>query len=103
MAITENVRKASEVLMGQNAPVFILVQPQLAENMGMVARAMMNCGLVNLRLVKPREDWLSNKAFSASSGAGVVLENAGCFETVEEAIADLNYVFCNNCTKTRYG
>lgn len=52
-----------------NQPHVILVQPQLAENVGMAARAMMNCGLYNLSLVSPREDHLSAKALAASSGA----------------------------------
>lgn len=99
MAITENVKKASIKMVEENSPVFILVNPQLAENVGMVARAMMNCGLINLRLVKPREDWLSNKAFSASSGAGVVLEKAGYFETVEDAIKDINHLFATTARR----
>ena len=46
----------------KNAPAVILVEPQLAENMGTTARAMMNCGLSDLRLVDPKEDWLSERA-----------------------------------------
>lgn len=75
-----------------NLPVVILVRPQLAENMGMVARAMMNAGLYNLRLVHPRENHLSDKAVAASSGSAIILENAFVFETLEDAVADLNYV-----------
>ena len=71
----------------------MLVRPQLAENVGMVARAMMNCGLSELRLVSPREDWLSAKAVSASSGAAVILEKAKSFDTLEAALADINVVF----------
>lgn len=57
-----------------NQPYVILVEPQLAENVGMAARAMMNCGLYNMRLVNPREDHLSAKAISASSNAEEILE-----------------------------
>lgn len=74
------------------SPIIILVRPQLAENIGMVARAMMNAGLYDLRLVSPRENHLDKKAVAASSGAAVILENAEVFETLDKAIADTNYV-----------
>ena len=73
-------------------PVFILVRPQMAENIGMVARAMMNCALYDLRIVKPRENHLSDKAISASSGAAEILEKATVYETLDEAIADMHFV-----------
>ncbi len=73
-------------------PAVILVQPQLGENIGTAARAMYNCGLVDLRLVNPRQDWLSDKAIAASSGAAEVLKVARTFDSNEEAIADLEFV-----------
>ena len=76
----------------ENAPIIILVRPQLAENVGMVARAMMNCALSELRLVRPREDHLSEKAVAASSGAGEILSHAKCYDTLEEAVADVQLV-----------
>ena len=76
----------------ENAPIIILVRPQLAENVGMVARAMMNCALSELRLVSPREDHLSEKAVAASSGAQEILMHARCFDTLEEAVADIQLV-----------
>lgn len=79
----------------QNQPVIILVNPQLAENVGMTARAMMNCGLYNLRLVSPREDHLSPKAISASSNAEEILYGAKIYNTTSEAIADLNQVYAS--------
>ncbi|MCK5295551.1 MAG: RNA methyltransferase [Alphaproteobacteria bacterium] len=75
------------------SPAVILVRTQLAENIGTTSRAMLNCGLDDLRLVKPREDWLGSKALAASSGAESVLESAQVFETVEDAVADLNVVY----------
>lgn len=75
-----------------NQPYVILVEPQLAENVGTAARAMMNCGLYNMRLVNPREDHLSAKAISASSNAEEILENAEIFGSTADAIADLHYV-----------
>ncbi|MCB8822620.1 RNA methyltransferase [Microvirga rosea] len=73
-------------------PVIILVEPQLAENIGMVARAMANFCLSELRLVAPRNGWPKKGAHSAASGATHILENAKLFATAREAIADLHYV-----------
>jgi tRNA/rRNA methyltransferase len=74
-------------------PVIILVQPQLGENIGACARAMLNCGLTELRIVRPREAWPNEKARRSSSGADIVLENARLFDTTAEAVADLQHVF----------
>lgn len=74
-------------------PAIILVEPQLGENIGMVARAMLNCGLSELRLVNPREPWPNAKAEAAASGADAVLVGARLFPTTEEAIADLAHVY----------
>jgi tRNA/rRNA methyltransferase len=73
-------------------PVIVMVRPQLGENIGMAARAMLNCGLSTLRLVSPRDGWPSDRAQRAASGADVVLEKAEVFETVGEAVADLEHV-----------
>lgn len=73
-------------------PAIILVEPQLGMNIGTSARAMLNCGLTDLRIVNPRDGWPSEKAMQACSGALLVIENAQLFDTVEDAIADLNYV-----------
>ena len=73
-------------------PYIILIESQLSENIGMTARAMMNCGLENLRLVNPKEDHLSAKAISASSGADEILQNAKVFSSTADAISDLNFV-----------
>ena len=74
------------------APVIILVRPQLGENIGMAARAMLNCGLSDLRLVAPRDGWPNPKAQRAASGADVVLDNVRVFASVGEAVADLERV-----------
>ena len=76
----------------EQAPVIVLVRPQLAENIGMVARAMMNCALSELRLVCPRENHLSDKAVAASSGAQEILMHAKCYDTLREAVGDMNLV-----------
>jgi tRNA/rRNA methyltransferase len=80
------------------SPIIILVHPQLVENIGMTARAMANCALTELRLVKPRDPWPlgevhQQRMTGAASGAEHLLQNAKLFKTVEEAIADLNYVY----------
>ncbi|OHC74872.1 MAG: rRNA methyltransferase [Rhodospirillales bacterium RIFCSPLOWO2_12_FULL_58_28] len=71
----------------------ILVHPQLGENIGMTARSMLNCGLIDMRLVKPRDNWLNDKTTAAAVGADIVLERAQVFETIEQAIADLQLVY----------
>ena len=73
-------------------PIVVLVRPQLAVNIGMVARAMMNCGLCELRLVSPRENHLSPEAISGSSGAAAILERAKIFTSLSEALQDIQYV-----------
>ena len=71
----------------------ILVRPQLGENIGMVARAMMNCGLTELRLVAPRDGWPNPAAQAPAAGALGVLEAARVFETLGEALADRHYSY----------
>jgi tRNA/rRNA methyltransferase len=77
---------------GKAAPAIILVKPQLGENIGFAARAMANFGLSDLRLVAPRDGWPNEKAHDAAAGAAYVVEGARLYATVEEAIAELNYV-----------
>ncbi len=74
-------------------PAIILVEPQLGENIGMVARAMANFGLGELRLVSPRDGWPSERARAASSGAVHVIDAARVFDSLEDAIADLRFVY----------
>src|SRR5262244_4059980 len=74
-------------------PAIILVQPQLGENIGTAARAMLNCGLDDLRLVRPRDGWPSDKAIAAASGADAVLAKARLFPDIPTAIADLVHVY----------
>ena len=76
-----------------NTPVFILVRPQLAENVGTAARAMMNCCIDEMRLVDPDEDHLCDRAVAASSGASEILRKAKVFKTIKEAVADLQKVY----------
>lgn len=83
------------------SPVVVLVRPQLAENIGSVARAMGNGGLFHLRLVAPRDGWPQDRAFRTASGADRILESAGVYETVTDAVADLHRVFAT-CPRPRH-
>jgi tRNA/rRNA methyltransferase len=75
-----------------DAPVVILVRPQLADNIGMVARAMANFGLEDLRLVDPRDGWPNEKARVAASGANFVIDGADASATLDAALMGLNWV-----------
>jgi tRNA/rRNA methyltransferase len=74
-------------------PAFILVRPQMGENIGAAARAMLNFGLDRMRIVDPRDGWPNPKANAMASGAGRVLDNAGIFPDLAAAVADCDYVF----------
>ncbi len=74
------------------APIVVLVEPQLGENIGAAARAMANFGLVRLRLVRPRGGWPSREAAIMASGADRVLEGAVLFDSLQAAIADCHFV-----------
>src|SRR5207302_2942903 len=88
MAGTDRSREGAS-----GGPAMILVEPQLGENIGTAARAMMNCGLDDLRLVRPRDGWPSDKAVAAASGADRVLDKARLFPSVEAAIGDLVHLY----------
>jgi len=74
-------------------PVIILVGTQLGENIGMCARAMLNCGLDQLRLVRPRDGWPNESARATAADADLVLENAKLYDNIDDAIADCQRVF----------
>jgi tRNA/rRNA methyltransferase len=73
-------------------PSIILVEPQLPDNIGMVARAMANFGLEELRLVNPRDAWPNERARIAASGATFVIDEAQAYPTFEAALGDLTWV-----------
>ena len=83
------------------SPVIILVRPQLAENIGSVARAMGNGGLFCLRLVAPRDGWPQERAMRTASGAYRILEAATVHDTVADAVADLHRIFAT-CPRPRH-
>ncbi len=74
-------------------PAFVLVRPQMGENIGAAARAMLNFGLDRMRLVAPRDGWPNQSAVAMASGAGRVLDDAVLVDRTVEAVADCTYVF----------
>jgi tRNA/rRNA methyltransferase len=83
------------------SPVVILVRPQLADNIGSVARAMANGGLFHLRLVAPRDGWPQERAWRTASGADLILDQLTLHDTVADAVADLHRVFAT-CPRPRH-
>jgi tRNA/rRNA methyltransferase len=80
-------------------PLIVLVRPQLGENIGKAARAMLNFGLAEMRLVAPRDGWPNPAAGPAASGADEVLAGAQVFDSVAEAVADCAHVYATTVRK----
>ena len=80
-------------------PTIVLVRPQLGENIGKAARAMLNFGLTDLRLVDPRDGWPNPSAGPSASGADIVLEQAKVFDSVADAVADCPFVYATTVRK----
>ena len=74
-------------------PAIVLVSPQLGQNIGATARAMLNFGLTDLRLVAPRPSWLTERTRAMASGADLVLDRARVYDSTAAAIADLVHVY----------
>ncbi|MFV0492592.1 MAG: RNA methyltransferase [Pseudorhodobacter sp.] len=74
-------------------PCFVLVRPQMGENIGAAARAMLNFGLERLRVVNPRDGWPSPRAVAMASGAGRLLDHAGPYRDIGLAVEDCDYVY----------
>lgn len=91
-----NGEKAEDV---GKPPVIVLVRPQLGQNIGKAARAMLNFGLVEMRLVAPRDGWPNPEAGPAASGADQVLRDATVYDTVAEAVADCAHVYATTVRK----
>jgi tRNA/rRNA methyltransferase len=80
-------------------PIIVLVEPQLGENIGMCARAMLNCGLDRLRLVRPRDGWPNPAAVATAADADEVLAQAEVFASLDEALADCRHVVAATARK----
>ncbi len=93
MAGTDSSRAPPATVHDGGGPAIVLVRPQLGENVGFAARAMLNCGLTDLRLVAPRDGWPNDKARAAAAGADAVIERARLYDTAAAAVTDLNLVY----------
>ena len=82
-----------------SAPIIVLVRPQLGENIGKAARAMLNFGLTEMRLVNPRDGWPNPSAGPAAAGADIVLDQAKVYETTAEAVADCEHIYATTVRK----
>ena len=82
-----------------STPLIVLVRPQLGENIGKAARAMLNFGLTELRLVEPRDGWPNPSAGPAAAGADEVLERATVYPTLADAVADCAHVYATTVRK----
>ena len=91
----EGLSERSETKARLEGPIIVLVRPQLGQNIGKAARAMLNFGMTEMRLVAPRDGWPNPDAGPAASGADLVLERAQLFDTVQEAIADCATVYAS--------
>lgn len=80
-------------------PAIVLVRPQLGENIGKAARAMLNFGLTELRLVAPRDGWPNPDAGPSAAGADIVLEGAQIFDTLADAVSDCAHVYATTVRK----
>ena len=93
MIYTQVMKTKDSIKKHSLQPTVILVEPQMGENIGAAARAMWNFGLERLRIVNPRDGWPNQKAVVMASGAGRLLDEASIYNTTNESIADLTYVF----------
>jgi tRNA/rRNA methyltransferase len=82
-----------------NKPAIVLVRPQLGENIGKAARAMLNFGLTDLRLVTPRDGWPNPSAGPAAAGADLVLEQARVYDSLADAVNDCAHVYATTVRK----
>ena len=80
-------------------PVVILARPQMGENIGAAARAMMNCGLSDLRLVAPRDGWPNAAALPMAAGGKAIIETAQVFDTVAAATADISFLVATSARR----
>lgn len=83
----------------QQNPIIVLVRPQLGENIGKAARAMLNFGLTDMRIVAPRDGWPNPDAGPSAAGADIVLDRAEVFDTTADAVADCAHVFATTVRK----
>lgn len=93
------MQMAMKVPVAAKPPIFVLVRPQLGENIGKAARAMLNFGLAEMRLVAPRDGWPNPSAGPSAAGADIVLDQARVFDTTAEAVADCTNIYATTVRK----
>jgi len=82
-----------------NKPIIVLVRPQLGENIGKAARAMLNFGLTEMRLVNPRDGWPNPSAGPSAAGADIVLDQAKVYASTAAAVADCEHIYATTVRK----
>ncbi len=92
-------RKRLRRTVTDNQPIIVLVRPQLGENIGKAARAMLNFGLTEMRIVAPRDGWPNPDAGPSAAGADDVLDNAKIYSTTAEAVADCAHIYATTVRK----
>ena len=85
-------RDKVNALSGYLPPIVILARTQMAENIGATARAMMNCGLSDLRLVAPRDGWPNPVAVPMAAGGTQIIENATLYDDIAAAAHDVSFI-----------
>ena len=90
---SEYEARMSDVVENPQTPAFVLVRPQMGENIGASARAMWNFGLDRMRIVAPRDGWPNQAAVALASGAGRLLDNAQLGDTLADSLSDCTFVF----------
>jgi tRNA/rRNA methyltransferase len=80
-------------------PIIVLVRPQLGENIGKAARAMLNFGLTKMRIVEPRDGWPNPSAGPSAAGADQILDEAQIFDSTAEAVADCANIYATTVRK----
>ncbi len=91
--MTPPPQKGTQMPSPDPQPAFVLIRPQMGENIGAAARAMWNFGLDRMRIVAPRDGWPNQKAVAMASGAGRLLDEAQLFDDTQGAIAECDYVY----------
>ena len=88
-----NKKQISSAILEEAQPVIVLVNPQMGENIGATARAMLNCGLCHLRLVNPRDGWPNERADAMAAGALDIMPDVAVFDSVADAVADCHTIY----------
>ena len=78
---------------------FVLVKPQLPENIGFCARALKNFGFKKLDLVNPKEKWPNKKAIATSVGANDLLKKAKTYSNIKTAIDNYDIIYASSARK----